>query len=169
MKYRTIEYENRKLMGKMYKILTRKPEQPQPRGKSLNSEKRKREQRRISEENRILTKQLIDAQPSINRKHLDKHAHKVNYTQNELYKRNISSFTDGIPKKPMFCPPMTAGVRSLYSTKPPSSDASRGGMSAKLTGYFPRISQERSSLPATQDVDLSAIGSNGVETVLEEV
>jgi len=77
MKYQNIEYENRQLMGKMHKILTRKPEMPQPRVKSLNSEKRKKEQRRISEENRILSKQLIKAQPSINRKQFETHAYKV--------------------------------------------------------------------------------------------
>lgn len=169
MKFRNIEYENRKLMGKMYEILNRKPEQPQARGKSLNCEKRKKEQRRISQENRILTKHLINAQPSINRKHLEKHAFKVNYSQNELYKKNISTFCDGIPKKPMFHPPMTSGVRTLYSTKSPSLNTSAAGFHSKPTGLLPRISQERGSLQTAQDFDISAIGSSAVETVLEEV
>lgn len=66
----------------------------------------------------------------------------------------------------MFHPPMTPGVRSLYSTKSPSYFSSRKGIRSNAASGLPRLSQERGSIEMSQEINISTI--TGVEAVEED-
>jgi hypothetical protein len=66
----------------------------------------------------------------------------------------------------MFHPPMTPGVRSLYSTRSPSFFSSRKGIRSNAASGLPRLNQDRTSIDISQEINLSAV--TGVEAVEEE-
>lgn len=111
---------------------------------------------------------LKEVQPSIQVETLNNDAKRVNSIQNARYKRNISEFSAGQPKKPMLRPPITPAILSYCSSSSPSPDLkSRKSSSIKRRKTIRSHSTERSSI-RPEDPEL-AYGLTGYLTPINDI